>query len=52
MPRLAAAAVARRAGEALRRGALGGLRSLSSLQPSHAASTEEVTERRAALPIS
>ncbi|KAG2539471.1 3-hydroxyisobutyryl-CoA hydrolase-like protein 2, mitochondrial [Panicum virgatum] len=42
MPRLAAAAVARQAGAALRRGALGGLRPLSSLQPSHAASSEEV----------
>ncbi|CAN6305926.1 unnamed protein product, partial [Urochloa humidicola] len=40
MPRLAA--VAHRAGAALRRGALGGLRPLSSLQPSHAASSEEV----------
>jgi 3-hydroxyisobutyryl-CoA hydrolase len=46
MPRLAAAAaVARRAGEALRRGALGGLRPLSSLQPSNAASSDEVTKR-------
>ena len=51
MPRLAAAAVARQAGAALRRGALGGLRPLSSLQPSHAASSEEVTERRADLPL-
>nr|CAB3500197.1 unnamed protein product [Digitaria exilis] len=42
MPRLAAAAVARRAGEALRRGTLGGPRPLSSLQPSHAASSDEV----------
>lgn len=46
MPRLAAAAaVSRRAGEALRRGALGGLRPLSSLQPSNAASSDEVTKR-------
>ena len=51
MPRLAAAAVARQAGAALRRGALGGLRPLTSLQPSHAASSEEVTERRADLPL-
>ncbi|XP_039785284.1 3-hydroxyisobutyryl-CoA hydrolase-like protein 2, mitochondrial isoform X2 [Panicum virgatum] len=42
MPRLAAAAAARQAGAALRRGALGGLRPLTSLQPSHAASSEEV----------
>jgi len=46
MPRLAAAAAAaRRAGEALRRGALGGLRPLSSLQPSNATSSDEVTKR-------
>ncbi|GJM91411.1 hypothetical protein PR202_ga07775 [Eleusine coracana subsp. coracana] len=44
MPRLAAAAaVARRAGEVLRRGSLGGLRSLSTLQPSHAASASDET---------
>lgn len=45
MTRLAAAAaVARRAGEVLRRGSLGGLRPLSSLQPSHVASaSDEVT---------
>ncbi|ONL99740.1 3-hydroxyisobutyryl-CoA hydrolase-like protein 2 mitochondrial [Zea mays] len=43
MPRLAAAAaVSRRAGEALRRGAFGGLRPLSSLQPLNAASSDEV----------
>ncbi|GJN20069.1 hypothetical protein PR202_gb07396 [Eleusine coracana subsp. coracana] len=42
MPRLAAAAaVARRAGEVLRRGSLGGLRSLSTLQTSHAASASD-----------
>ncbi|CAM0956255.1 unnamed protein product [Alopecurus aequalis] len=38
MPSLAAAAAARRAGEALRRGVTGGLRSLSSLRPSPATS--------------
>jgi hypothetical protein len=48
MPRLAAAAaVSRRAGEALRRGAFGGLRPLSSLQPLNAASSDEVTKRLA-----
>jgi hypothetical protein len=52
MPRLATAAAtatatARRAGEVLRRCALGGLRPFSSLQPSQTASaSDEVTERR------
>ncbi|KAL6642726.1 hypothetical protein ACP70R_020907 [Stipagrostis hirtigluma subsp. patula] len=44
MPRLAAAAVARRAGEALRRGALGGLRPLSSLNPSHASASGSASD--------
>ena len=50
MPSLAAAAAARRAGEALRRGVAGGFRSLSSLRPSPATSaapdSEEVTARQ------
>ncbi|KAL6906425.1 hypothetical protein ACP4OV_004026 [Aristida adscensionis] len=45
MPRLAAAAAAaRRAGEALRRGALGGLRPLSTLNPSYAAGAASVSD--------
>jgi hypothetical protein len=44
---MALLAVARRAGEALRRGSLGELRPFSALRPSRASSaSDEVTERR------